>query len=161
MMNDSVNTQDSVLGDYINGNVNDSDVPEVSVQPADAIYANMRREDHNALNKVLLETLNPQLRLNEVQKRKFKENLMKYVQIVLSAQIILVSLAVLVVCLNICFKIPFVKDLNSEQINTIFSFFKYYITAIIAEFIAMLFFIVKFVFDKSIVDLTKSMSDNK
>ena len=48
-----------------------------------------------------------------------------------------------------------------ELTDIMFDFLKYYITAIIVEFIAMLFFIVKFVFDKSIVDLMGGILDKK
>lgn len=165
MNNQSINAEnespESVLGDYIQGHVNNSDVPEVPNYPADDIYAKIMHEDHNALNKVLLETLNPQLYLNEEQKRKFKEDLMVYIKKILSFQILLVSLTILIVCIDICFDIHFMKQLDSSQIDNLFDFLKYYITAIIVEFIAMLFFIVKFVFDKSIVDLIKAMTNNK
>lgn len=46
------------------------------------------------------------------------------------------------------------NDLTNESIEVLFDFLKYYIGVVIVEFLAMLFFIVKYVFDKSIVDLT-------
>lgn len=156
--------QDSLglaLDDFVKDNVNVNDTPKTTTQSVEDRYATIKQIDHDALNKVLLETLNPQLAQNEEQKRIFKENLMKYIRRILVAQMILVSIPILMVFVNICLDIPFMKTIEKEQIQTLFSFLKYYIGAIIVEFIAMLFFIVKYVFDKSIVDLTKAMTDNK
>lgn len=51
--------------------------------------------------------------------------------------------------------------INENVISEIFEFSKFYITSIVAELIAILFFIVKNVFDKSIVDLFKNFDKNK
>ncbi len=149
------------LDDFVKESVDINDTPESKSQSVEEVYAVIKQSDHDALNKVLLETLNPHLSLNESQKRKFKERLMKYIRRILVAQMILVSIPILMVFITICFDVPFMKDIEKEQIQSLFDFLKYYIGAIIVEFIAMLFFIVKYVFDKSIVDLTKAMTDNK
>ena len=49
------------------------------------------------------------------------------------------------------------NKLSLEQLKDVIKFLEYYISATTAEFIAMLFFIVKFVFDKSIVSLIKDL----
>lgn len=49
------------------------------------------------------------------------------------------------------------NKLSLEQLKDVIKFLEYYISATAAEFIAMLFFIVKFVFDKSIVSLIKDL----
>ena len=132
--------------------VDNTDVPTVAKNASiEDIKAQIIKDDHDAINKLMLHILSPQLSDNEIQKRSFKEDLMKYIKGVLIAQLIVVGIAFLSVCLAICFGIN--NQILVNNITKIFDFLQYYITAIILEFIAMLFFIVKFVFDKSIVGL--------
>lgn len=149
------------LGDFVKDSVIDEDDLQKNIQSAQDIDALIKQSDHDALNKVLLGTLNPQLARNEAQKRIFKEDLMKYIRRILRSQMILVSFPIMLTFITICIDIPFMKNIDSKQMQIVFEFLKYYIGAIIVEFIAMLFFIVKYVFDKSIVDLTKTMTDKK
>ena len=132
--------------------VDNNDVPVVSKNASiEDIKAQIMKDDHDAINKLMLHILSPQLSDNEIQKRSFKEDLMKYIKRVLIAQLIVVGIAFLAVSIAICFGVN--NPILVNNIAKIFDFLQYYITAIIVEFIAMLFFIVKFVFDKSIVGL--------
>ncbi len=70
-------------------------------------------------------------------------------------QLIFVAVPILLTFAVLCIKL--LEEIPVEIVASIFSFLKYYITAIIAELLAMLFFIVRFVFDKSIVDLVREM----
>ena len=126
----------------------------ISYQSVENIYAAIAQKDHDALNLLLLNALRPELVKNENQKRKFKKSLMVFIEIVLSVQLGVILLLIAVICAHTVLDLPFItKDLNNESLKEIFVFLKYYIAATIGEFIAMLFFIVKYVFDKSIVDL--------
>lgn len=109
----------------------------------------------------MLETLAPQLSENEKQKRKFKKSLTIYIIVILSVQIAIFLLVITIFTIAYCFDLNIFKDITIEQLEHLLNFLKYFITAIIAEFIAMLFFIVKFVFDKSIVDLITQLFDKK
>lgn len=127
--------------------------PEVSSQKAEEVYALIMQQDHSVLNNVLLSALSPELIENEEQKRDFKEQLMTFITRMLWVQLTVVSVPVILSYAAVTFKLPLSRTLITKDINIIFDFLKYYITAVIGEFIAMLFFIVKYVFDKSIVDL--------
>lgn len=147
--------QDSAIAKFKKRNEADhSDVPQLeNSQFIDELILNIQQKDHEALNKVLLEILSPQLTENEVQKRNFKERLMKYVLRVLIGQLIFVGVPVVGVVAVGCVGCFVGGQYMVTIVGDMFSFLKFYITAIIAELLAMLFFIVKFVFDKSIVDL--------
>lgn len=132
-------------------NMNEEDTPQVDSISIDHLRLNILKDDHDTLNKLMLYILSPELSKNEIQKRRFKQKLMGYIQGVLIVQLVVVGIAFLGVCIAICFGTK--NTILANNINTIFNFLQYYITAIIVEFIAMLFFIVKFVFDKSIVGL--------
>ncbi len=143
---------------FVHDQKNSDDVP--TTDQRDTTYdteSAIRRSDHEAINKILLRTLDPHLGKNEEQKRDFKGKLVSYIEKVLVAQLIAVGVMIIIVFLTICFDIPIMKDISGAQTVQMLEFLKYYITAIIAEFIAMLAFIVKFVFDKSIVDLTREI----
>lgn len=130
------------------------DIPEVEEKSTEDIRHKILKDDHDALNKVLLETLSPELKNNEIQKRSFKQKLIKYIKYLVLFQLVLVAIPILSCCVAVCFDISIMNDLTNESIEVLFGFLKYYISVVIVEFLAMLFFIVKYVFDKSIVDLT-------
>lgn len=104
---------------------------------------------------VLKNDLIPQLIENEVQKRTFKTSLMNYVKNMIICQTILITIPIILMTVSSFIKLPFLNVLTETNFQFFCSFLKYYISAIILEFIAMLFFIVKYVFDKSITDLVK------
>lgn len=147
------------LNSYVNQNRNMNQLPTVETPSVHDVIADIKKADHEALNTVLLDCLSPELQLNEQQKRMFKQKLMKYIIGILSIQLGFFLLIVLMFAFSFCFKTPFTNNISIEQLKHIIDFLKYYICAIIAEFIAMLFFIVKFVFDKSIVDLIRRLFD--
>ncbi len=145
---------ESELDSFLDRNnvVDDNDVPAVIENASiEDIKAEILKRDHDAINKLMLQTLSPQLSYNEEQKRSFKEGLMKYIKGVLGAQLVIVGVAFLAICIAVCCGVD--NPILTNNIVKIFDFLQYYITAIIVEFIAILFFIVKFVFDKSIVGL--------
>lgn len=141
------------VGNYLDSNEIVSDLPKTKSVPVQSILADIKKSDHETLNKMLLEILSPELSNNEMQKRYFKEKLVKYIIRILTVQLIFFLIITLCFMLACCFKMPFIQEISLEQISAITNFLKYYISAIIVEFISMLFFIVKFVFDKSIVSL--------
>lgn len=121
--------------------------------------ARIKQLDHAARNQLLLETLSPHLSRNEEQKRQFKVKLMNLTKQLIILQLVFVAIPILLIFGDLCLKlpVPVFEKIPVEIVPSIFSFLKYYITAIIAELLAMLFFIVRFVFDKSIVDLVREM----
>lgn len=150
------------LGGYLHSSQTKKDELETSQQnkEQDVIAiaeALTRQEAKRAENIVLLKALAPQLEENEKQKRNFKESLMKYIIIILSIQLGFFLFVVFLFAFAFCFKTPFTNSISIEQLKHIIEFLKYYISAVIVEFIAMLFFIVKFVFDRSIVGLIKQL----
>lgn len=155
----------SAFGNYLNETKQESDDLESEKQSHESEFIHYLelkiKDEHNkAIDAVLLRGLTPELVKNETQKREFKERLMRYILIILSVQLGIFLLVVLAFAFAFCFKTSFTKDISIEQLKHIVEFLKYYISAVIVEFIAMLFFIVKFVFDKSIVGLIKQLFNN-
>lgn len=105
--------------------------------------------------------LAPQLKKNEKLKREHKrvllQKLFKFLKLQFIATYIIVAMLIIMVGANMWLNI------TETIIAQIFDFLKFYITTIVAELIAILFFIVKNVFDKSIFDLFKNFDkeDNK
>lgn len=133
--------------------ININDIPCVDDKPSvGKINSNIAsNEKVSAIDQLMLTTLSPELGNNEEQKRNFKEGLVKYIKIILAAQLIVIGLAFIALIVCICFGVS--HSVFVDNLQAILNFMQFYITAIIVEFIAMLFFIVKFVFDKSIVEL--------
>lgn len=136
--------------------VNDNEL-NVKEKRVDIVETDIRAADHQALNDILIGTLKPHLSKNEKQKRNFKETLMKFIMWVLIAQLAFVGIPMILVFMSLIFHWGWLRPLSENNVVQVFSFLKYYISAIIAEVLAMLFFIVQFVFDKSIVDLVRKM----
>ena len=122
--------------------------------------AKIAQLDHETHNSVLVNTLSPQLSENEIQKRSFKEQLINYLLKIIIVQTALIFIPVHIIIIVVCFDFPYFNNITLEQQQLLFDFLKYFITAILAEFLAMLFFIVRSVFDKSIVDLVKGLFQN-
>ncbi len=116
----------------------------------------------NFNNNILEKSLMPELIENEKQKRKFKKIVLTRVClfIILYSVLMLVSLLLLVLALTIgSNKYP---NINVNLCSKLIEFMKFFVTASLCEFIAMLYVIVKYVFDKSIVKLVKLFKeDNK
>ena len=103
--------------------------------------------------------LAPQLEENEKLKREQKTDLMNNIFIILKWQFIATYVFVLVVLIALlCSTLLGIPE--KVAIEAI-SFIKFYITSIIVELISILFFIVKNVFDTSIVDLFKNFDKSK
>lgn len=104
------------------------------------------------------EVLAPQLKENEVLKREQKKGLMENLFAILKWQLIATYMAVTIILLILMFSsfLGISEQLATEAIE----FIKFYITSIIVELIAILFFIVKNVFDTSITDLFSNFDKN-
>lgn len=98
--------------------------------------------------------LAPQLQQNEKLKRAQKQELTQKVFEILKWQFIATYGFVLIIIIIIAASSRL--QLSDTIIGRIIDFIQFYITSIIAELIAILFFIVKNVFDTSIVDLFKN-----
>lgn len=103
--------------------------------------------------------LSPQLEKNEELKRTQKEKLMDKLFEILKVQFWFTYIFVLVLIISVIFS-GFIKIEQNLVINVI-RFVEFYITSVVAELIAILFFIVKNVFDKSIVELIKDFDKRK
>ena len=106
-------------------------------------------------NRAVLRDLTEQLVENELQKRGFKVKLMNYIKGMIIVQMFLIAIPVLLLTGASFLNVSKLRSLDSEALSIFCDFMKYYISAVIVEFIAMLFFIVKYVFDKSITELVK------
>lgn len=100
------------------------------------------------------EVLSPQLEENEKLKRQQKTELMSNIFAFLKWQFFATYAFIFGFILIIACKTNL--GISDNVIIHIFNFLKFYITTIVAELIAILFFIVKNVFDKSITDLFKN-----
>ena len=109
--------------------------------------------------KMYIDILSPQLGENEKLKRQQKKDLMNKIFSLLKIQFIftysLMTLSIIAIIFSHFLLIP------DGTIALLIDLFKFYVTAIIGELIAILFFIVKNVFDKSIVDLISNFDKKK
>lgn len=152
-LEENKDAETEALGNFLSNSRSSNSVPNID----DKLAYKIKKSDHDALNSVLLEILSPELSKNEEQKRLFKERLMKYIIVILSIQLGFFLFFVLAFTIVLCLNCPIFNKLSLEQLKDVIKFLEYYISATAAEFIAMLFFIVKFVFDKSIVSLIKDL----
>ncbi len=117
--------------------------------------------NHNFRNQyaIYIDVLSPQLQKNEKLKRQHKTKLMNNIFRLLKWQFrATYGFTFIFITLIACNQY---LDITDNMVVQIFDFLKFYITTIIAELIAILFFIVRSVFDKSIVDLFKNFDKNK
>ena len=103
--------------------------------------------------------LGPELQENESLKREQKKALMNNIFKILKWQFIFTYVFVTVLLAAVLFS-AFLK-IEASTISTIIKFIQFYITSIVVELISILFFIVKSVFDKSIVELFSNFDREK
>ena len=103
--------------------------------------------------------LGPELQENESLKREQKKALMNNIFKILKWQFIFTYVFVTVLLAAVLFS-AFLK-IEASTISTIINFIQFYITSIVVELISILFFIVKSVFDKSIVELFRNFDREK
>lgn len=103
--------------------------------------------------------LSPQLEENEKLKRDHKDILMKNIFKILKYQFVFTYIFVLILLGSIIFSNFLVLD--NTIIKSIIKFIEFYITSIVVELISILFFIVRSVFDKSIVSLFSNFDNLK
>ncbi len=147
--------------------VTESDIKVPSVQSVNLNgYSNTDNDNIDGINQIFnasygiyKDILSPQLQKNEELKRKQKnklmDNIFKLLKTQFTATYVLIFGFIIMIALNQKLGI------TEKTITHIFDFLKFYITTIIAELIAILFFIVKNVFDKSIVDLFKNFDKDR
>lgn len=104
--------------------------------------------------RIYEETLAPELVENEKTKRLHKKLVVQKLFKLLKWQFIatyvsIFMMIIIIACSNIL-------SIETSVLKSMFSFMKFYITSVLAELVAILFFIVKQVFDKSIVELFKN-----
>lgn len=106
---------------------------------------------------VYRDILAPEIKYNEELKRKHKNTLLK-----LTKQVIYINFSIIAISVILVFVgIAFFNKIDISFCHELLSFLKYFLTAIFAEFISILFFIVRRVFDSSISDMFGSFKDNK
>lgn len=103
--------------------------------------------------------LGPELQENESLKREQKKALMNNIFKILKWQFIFTYVFVTVLLAAVLFS-AFLK-IEASTISTIIKFIQFYITSIVVELISILFFIVKSVFDRSIVELFRNFDREK
>ena len=139
-------------------NVEIPDTVNVHIQNSFNIYSNENyiRDMNNRFKlsqKIYEDVLAPQLEENEKLKRDQKKTLIKKLFNLLFFQFIVTYIFVLMLILSIIFSGKL--DLSEKIILNLIKFIEFYITSIVVELISILFFIVKNVFDTSIVELLK------
>lgn len=146
--------QEEVLNSFEIPNTVDVDIKTESKDELD------QKEDVQQMNeafgiarKIYEGVLAPQLEQNEGLKRKQKEKLMNKLFEILKLQFWFTYIYVLILVLAVLFS--GILGISENLVLNVIKFAEFYITSVVAELIAILFFIVKSVFDKSIVELIK------
>lgn len=106
------------------------------------------------VNKIYQDVLSPQLEKNEKLKRKHKTLLMNNIFKILNIQFRFMYVFMFILLIGIILSNHL--NISDSIIGNIIDLLKFYIASIIVELLSILFFIVKNVFDKSIVDLIKN-----
>lgn len=105
------------------------------------------------------DVLSPQLKENEILKRSQKERLMEELFKILNLQFNWTYVFVFALIIGTLAS-SFI-NISENIVRDIFKFGEFYITSIVVELLSILFFIVKNVFDTSIVDLIKDFDKRK
>ena len=132
---------------------------DLNIPNADDQYVTDMNQSFAMKRKLYVHVLAPQLEKNEKLKRDLKIRLMTNIFRILKWQFIATYVFVGLMTISLIFsaylKIP------ESLVEAGISFMKFYITSIIVELISILFFIVKNVFDTSIIDLFKNFDKYK
>lgn len=128
------------------------DIPSVREENTDDIIKNVN-------NKFLIHVLSPEISANEDKKRKHKDILMIAVAIFLTIQFVILFVIVGYSLQSIISCHINEKPFSDSTIKIIFSFIGVYISAVVAEMIAILKYIVTNVFDTSIAALVEAFKD--
>lgn len=131
----------------------------IDLSPAQTVDANQIIANNNTTT--IAETIPYEITKNEEKKREHKDLLLKIVMWFLGVQfgLFFLLLTGVIVCLIIGHMID--KPFPTEMTTMIFDMLKIYLASIIVELISMLYFIVKNVFDTTIPDLAKQLTNNK
>lgn len=131
----------------------------IDLSPAQTVDANQIIANNNTTT--IAETIPHEITKNEEKKREHKDLLLKIVMWFLGVQfgLFFLLLTRVIVCLIIGHMID--KPFPTEMTTMIFDMLKIYLASIIVELISMLYFIVKNVFDTTIPDLAKQLTNNK
>lgn len=106
-------------------------------------------------SRINRELLIPELVANEKQKRDLKKFLLIGVIVFISVQILMMSVFICLLVYSVTIGSNRLTNIDKELCKSLIDFMKFFVSATLCEFIAMLFFIVKYVFDKSIFELIK------
>lgn len=137
------------------------DTPQINIQEKEPEDKDIKALNHRfeTINGIYSKVLAPEIQKNEELKREQKKLLMKIIFVVLALQFIFTYFIVIAIVVIIaCSSYLSVSDAVMEAL---IKFAQFYITAIVVELISILFFIVKNVFDTSIVELFKDFDNNK
>lgn len=133
--------------------VSQTDLKEQIIEDQQSVVSNMN-DEFTIIRNIYENVLSPELEKNEELKREQKKQLMNKIFDILKWQFIFTYLFVGAILGMVAFS-HFLHISEKIVLDSI-SFIKFYITSIIVELISILFFIVKNVFDKSIVDLIRN-----
>lgn len=134
------NTVNVHIQDYFDNSIKDKDIKEMNNR-------------FKLSQKIYEDVLAPQLEENENLKREQKRTLVDKLFKLLAFQFIVTYIFVFMLILSIIFSGKL--TLSENVILNLMKFIEFYITSIVVELISILFFIVKNVFDTSIVELIK------
>lgn len=96
---------------------------------------------------------------NESQKRTFKPILLAIISVLIFFQLIFSNAVILIIVLSLVAgndKILFINKIDLTIVSELFNFLKYYITSTVVELLAMIYFIIRYVFNDSVEDMIKN-----
>lgn len=111
-------------------------------------------------NSIVKDALMPELKENEHQKRKLKKTVLKGVCFFIFFYSLFMFICLILLIYTITIGSNKFLFIDSNLCSQLINFMKFFVTASLCEFIAMLFMIVKYVFDKSIVELVRLFKDD-
>ena len=101
---------------------------------------------------------------NEKNKRNLKPKILYLVCFFIFVQLVIMNLILFVVIISLVLGDGtwyFIRTIDLTIVPEVFDFLKYYITATVVELLGMLYFMIKKVFDNSIIEFFKLNRKNK
>lgn len=144
----------SKIGDVL---INDIPDPATDKSIKEGIVKEKTKKDineetliKNVNNKVLLDILSPEIKDNENAKRKHK-----FILIGLLAAFLIIQFLAVGFISDKVISYAILETSKAEIVNSLLTFVTGYITSVVIELIAILKYIVKNVFDTSLIELVK------
>ncbi len=145
---------DAVMNDSDEGNFPKGRNP-VSKEDVSEAVAQADKNDEKIIDEFVL---------NEENKRNLKPKILHWVCAFVIVQLVMMNAILAIVIIGLVIgdsNLWFIHSIDPVVFPELFSFLKYYISATLVELLGMLFFMIRKVFDNSIIDIFRLNKENR